>query len=86
MIHRAKKSVCQDLVFATARAGVDSYQPALFHIKLLDIINLPFMVAVATQHFTLVFFLQGGFAKGNDLRHERCSMSSEQCALYGSIP
>lgn len=60
-----------DFLFAAAYAVIDRHQLARFHIELFFLVHRPFVVAVAAQGITLVFFFQGRFAEGNHLSHER---------------
>ena len=66
-------SMRRNFLFTAPATAVDRHQLALLHIKLLVLVHRPFVVAVATQGIALVFFLQGRFAKGNDVSHTRIS-------------
>lgn len=54
---------------ATTTTAVGRYQFTALHIKLPGGIQLPFVMAVATQGIAPVLFLEGGPAKSYDIGH-----------------
>jgi hypothetical protein len=68
MSHK-RGSVRCDFAFTAANTVVNSHQFALFHIKLLLLVDRPFVVAMTTQGVAFMLFFQGRLAKGYDIGH-----------------
>jgi hypothetical protein len=62
-------SVGSHFGFVAACATVDGYQFAFLDIKLLRLVDHPFMVAVATQRIASMLFLKRGLFERENIGH-----------------
>ena len=61
--------MCLDLLLATSGTPVEGHQLSLFDIKLVCLVDQPFVMTVPTQRLSLVLFLYRGLAKRDNIGH-----------------